>query len=142
MQQKMKINRIDYPVKVLVIWSEAIGGNREMRDWLMKNGFRELAMFVYGIYNMDEARKWLMDNGFPHFMALLNGIEGKEDAVKWLEQHNFAVMAKVAKAADGYYAERDWLMQNDKLFALIAQRIKYIKDQIHENNSDYHRISI
>ena len=141
-KEKLNINRIEYPSKILLAWSEAIGGNHEIKDWLIKNGYPELGIFVHAIYNQDEARKWLVDKGFLHLMALVNGAEGKEDAVKWLEKNNFPILAKVAKAADGFYAERNWLLANDKLFAMIALRIKHIKDEIHENNSDYHRISL
>lgn len=142
MKKKLNINRVEYPTKVLIAWSEAIGGNHQIKDWLVKNGYPELGVFVHAVYNQDDARKWLVDHGFPHLLALVNGAEGKEDAVKWLMNFDFPILARVARAADGYYAERDWLLANDKLFAMIAVRIKRIKDEIHENNCDYHRITI
>ncbi|MEI7596695.1 MAG: hypothetical protein WCK02_13175 [Bacteroidota bacterium] len=142
MSKKLNIKRIEYPTKILIAWGEAIGGNHEIKHWLIKNGYPELGIFVHAVYNQDEARKWLVENDFPHLLALINGAEGKEDAVLWLEKFKFPTLAKVAKAADGYYAERDWLLVHDKLFAMIALRIKRIKDEIHEQNSDYHRISM
>jgi hypothetical protein len=33
-----------YPAKVLVAWAEAIGGNAAIRDWLLRNGYKELGL--------------------------------------------------------------------------------------------------
>ena len=33
----------------------------------------------------------------------------------------------------------NWLMKNDPIFAIIAQRIKTVKDDIDETNNDVHR---
>ena len=49
------------------------------------------------------------------------------------------MLAKVAKAADNDKKQMRWLMLNDKLFAVLAQRIKLVKDDIEEANNDVHR---
>ena len=33
-----------YPEKIVVAWGEAISGNIEIRDWLMKNNYPELGL--------------------------------------------------------------------------------------------------
>ena len=39
-----------YSEKILLAWGEAIGGNLEIRDWLMKNGYPELGLFCFALY--------------------------------------------------------------------------------------------
>ena len=49
------------------------------------------------------------------------------------------MLAKVAKAADDDKVQMRSLILHDKLFGVIAQRIKLIKDEIEEANNDVHR---
>ena len=41
---------MQYPAKVLLAWGEAISGNREIRDWLMQNGYPELALTCHALH--------------------------------------------------------------------------------------------
>ena len=75
----------------------------------------------------------------PHLLAIIKGVEGKKDAIRWLEINGFKLLAKVAMAADNDKEQMRWLMLNDKLFGLLAQRIKLVKDDIEEANNDVHR---
>jgi hypothetical protein len=75
----------------------------------------------------------------PHLLATIKGVEGKKDAIRWLEINGFNLLAKVAKAADNDKEQMRWLMLNDKLFGVLAQRIKLVKDDIEEANNDVHR---
>lgn len=133
--------RLTYPPKILLAWAEAIKGNTEIRDWLIKNGYPELGVFTFALRNKKDARDWLIENKFPHLMALINGAEGNEEAVIWLEKHGFHMLAKVAMAGDrenDVFAE---LRMADSLFAKIAREIMIVKTQIEEDNWDYHRMS-
>lgn len=127
-----------YPEKILVAWGEAISGNTEIRDWLMKNNYPELGLFCFALYFDKRASNWLLKNA-PHLLATIKGVEGKKEALIWLEKNGFHLLARVAKAADEDKNQMKWLMINDRLFALIAQRIKMIKDDIEEINNDVHR---
>ncbi|MGC6470282.1 MAG: hypothetical protein ACON4E_03305 [Flavobacteriales bacterium] len=127
-----------YPEKILVAWGEAISGNTEIRDWLMKNNYPELGLFCFALYFDKKASNWLLKNA-PHLLATIKGVEGKKEALIWLEKNGFHLLARVAKAADEDKNQMKWLMINDRLFALIAQRIKMIKDDIEEINNDVHR---
>ena len=127
-----------YSEKIVVAWGEAISGNIEIRDWLMKNNYPELALFCYALYFDKSASDWLMKNA-PHLLATIKGVEGKKDAIHWLEINGFKLLAKVAKAADNDKEQMRWLMLNDKLFGVLAQRIKLVKDDIEEANNDVHR---
>ena len=52
--------KLAYPKKILVAWGEAISGNSEIRDWLMKNGYPELGVFVFALHLKPDARQWLI----------------------------------------------------------------------------------
>ena len=127
-----------YSEKIVVAWGEAISGNTEIRDWLMKNNYPELGLFCHALYFDKSATDWLMKNA-PHLLAAIKGVEGKKDPIHWLEMNGFKLLAKVAKAADNDKEQMRLLMLNDKLFGVLAQRIKAVKDEIEEANNDVHR---
>lgn len=138
----MDVKAYSYPPKILLAWAEAISGNREIRDWLTKNGYPELGLFTFALRNKDDAKKWLMENGFPHLLALINGAEGSEKALEWLRKYNFTILEKMALVGDGDESAYLWLMKNGhREFAMIAKRIEFVKDEIERNNNDPHRIS-
>ena len=127
-----------YPEKILIAWGEAISGNREIRDWLMKNNYPELGLFCFALYFDKRASEWLIKNA-PHLLATIKGVEGKKEPLRWLEKNGFHLLACIAKAADGDQEQMKWLMTNERLFGVIAQRIKMVKDDIEDANNDVHR---
>jgi hypothetical protein len=136
------MNVRSYPVKVVLAWAEAIGGNKEIREWLITNDYPELGLFVYALHNKQDARDWLMQNNFPHLMALINGAEGNEAAQLWLRKFGLDVLEHIAKAADNDDAAFEWLLVNDyRDMAMIAQRMRFIKNEIERGNNDLHKIS-
>ncbi len=126
-----------YPEKILLAWGEAIGGNSEIRDWLLKEGYPELGLFCFALYFDKKASNWLLQNT-PHLLALIKATEGNKDARIWLKI-KFPTLHKVALAADGEISEMEYLLKKDRLMAGIAQKLKYTKDQIEEANNDVHR---
>jgi hypothetical protein len=126
-----------YSEKILIAWGEAISGNSEIRDWLMKHGYPELGLFCFALYFDKEATQWLMKQA-PHLLATIHAVEGKKGALLWLIKNNFPLLVKLAKASDGDKEEMQWLMKNDPLFAALSQRIKKVKDDIEEKNNDPH----
>ncbi len=134
--------KLAYSAKIILAWAEAVGGNKTIRDWLMKNGYPELGMFEHAIQLSDQAHKWLVDNGFPHLSAAVYGAEGKKSAVEWLLKHNFDVLANVAMAGDGDQKAFEWLLKNQhREFAMLAKRIEQAKDEIERDHNDVHKIS-
>ncbi|MCF8258565.1 MAG: hypothetical protein K9J06_13495 [Flavobacteriales bacterium] len=131
-----------YPAKILVAWAEAIGGNAAIRDWLMKNGYPELGLFVHALYLQDHARDWLMKNGHPHLMAIIRGAEGDNAAVKWLETHGYTPLSKIAMTGDGDDAALHWLKLNGHPeLAMVAIRLRAVKDRIESDNVDHHKFN-
>lgn len=140
--EKKPLKDLTYPPKILLAWAEAIGGNTQIRDWLMDNNYKELAIFTYAVRNKDDARNWLMDNGYAHLMAMINAVERNSVALAWLKRFNFTILENMALSADGDEKAHEWLIQNGhKEFAYISKKIEYVKNEIEDNNNDPHRIS-
>ena len=134
--------KIDYPAKVLLAWSEAIKGNPEIRDWLMKNGYPELGLFSFALRNNDEAREWLIKNNFPHLMALIRGCEGDPNAILWLRKFKLDTLVYVARAADNSEEAMTYLVSNNHLeLARVAAQMRFVKNTIERDNNDVHKIS-
>lgn len=132
--------RTEYPAKVLMAWTEAIGGNAGLRDWLIKNGYPELGIFVFALHLQPKARNWLMENGHPHLMALITGIEGDKKALAWLDQNGLGVMKQVALAGDGDTDAIKWLVQNGhRELAMAGHRMHVVKRGIDEDHADFHK---
>ncbi|MCB9222605.1 MAG: hypothetical protein R2780_13285 [Crocinitomicaceae bacterium] len=137
----IKLKPLNYPPKILVGWGEAIGGNKDLRDWfLASEQYKELGIAVHAIMLKDDARDWLMKNGYAHLMAMINGVEGNKEALKWLEDNGFQVLKHMALAGDGNEDSLNWLVSNGQQeFAMISQKIKRVKDEIEENHNDIHK---
>jgi hypothetical protein len=131
--------RFNYPVKVLLAWGEAISGNAQIRDWLIKNGYPELGIFVFALHLKDDARKWLMDNGYAHLMAVVRGIEGDEKALDWLDQHGFHVLRRTALAGDGEESFQWLLGHGHRELAMLGLKMWAVKMAIEEDNQDPHK---
>ncbi|MEM9052559.1 MAG: hypothetical protein AAGC47_10940 [Bacteroidota bacterium] len=134
--------KTSYPAKILVAWSEAIGGNKKIREWLASNGYPELSVFVFALNNKEDAKKWLMDNGYQHLAATIAAAEGKKDAIEWLKKYEFDILAHAGMSGDGHEASFQWLVRNGhREMAIVAKRIEEVKDRIEQDNNDVHRIS-
>ncbi|MCD4664601.1 MAG: hypothetical protein K8R68_04955, partial [Bacteroidales bacterium] len=60
----------NYPLKILLAFGEAVGGNDKIFDWLLKNGYPELAALSKAVRGSEEAFQWLLKNGYPQYAAL------------------------------------------------------------------------
>ncbi|MDC3351638.1 hypothetical protein OAV92_00175 [Crocinitomicaceae bacterium] len=138
--QSVRLKPLRYPPKILVGWAEAIGGNTDLRDWfLASDDYKELGMSIHALLLKDEARDWLMKNGYAHLMAMINGVEGNQEAIHWLDKANFQLLKHVALAADHNKASQEWLLKSKyPEFAMIAEKIKVLKDQIEDTHNDIH----
>ena len=68
-KNKVSLKPILYPNKILIAWKEAISGNEEIRNWLMKSKYKELGIFCFALNNDKSSRKWLFNNGYAHLLA-------------------------------------------------------------------------
>ncbi len=138
--KKIILKQLEYPSKVLIAWREAIGGNDEFRDFLIKSPYKELGIFCFAILNDKKSRKWLLDNNYAHLLATIEGIEGKESALVFLKKNGFDLLFHFARSADSWEDSQIWLQKKDKLLYAISLKIEYIKDEIDLRNQDPHKI--
>ncbi|MEZ4721797.1 MAG: hypothetical protein R2813_07990 [Flavobacteriales bacterium] len=133
---------LEYDAKILLAWGECISGNDKITQWLMKNGFPELGLFRYALRNEERSREWLMTNGFPHLHAMISAIEGRKDALEWLERHGFELIKEMALIGDGDEGAMLRLNREEtKVFAGIAKKMQFVKDEIEDENNDWHKYS-
>lgn len=137
--QSTAVRVIDYPDKIILAWSAAVTGDKKIQQWLLDNGYEELNVFVFALYNKEEARDWLVENGFAHLMALINCAEGNESAFDWLSKHKFDTLKYVGIAGDGQQEGYLWLKRYElKAWAHLAKNIQAVKDNIEERHNDIH----
>lgn len=135
-------DKFSYPLKVILAWGEAISGNSEIRNWLMKNGYPELGLFCFALVNQEEPRDWLIKNGYPHLLALINGAEGNGKAIDWLGQNGFELLMHIALVGDNNVEAMTWLENHStEEFQLIAKKIQFVKNRLQAGNSDAHKFN-
>ena len=103
--------------------STSIGGDDEAHEWLVINGFTELADFSDAVFDDEkafrrlmqgkhyelaaivdvlggkvEAKKWLLLNGFREHAALCDAVEENKSAIMWLNKFGHPGWLLVAKA--------------------------------------------
>ena len=139
--KKIILKQLEYPSKVLVAWREAIGGNVEFRDFLIRSPYKELGIFCFAILNDKKSRKWLLDNNYGHLLATIEGIEGKDSALIFLKKNGFDLLFHFARSADSWKDSQIWLQKKDKLLYAISLKIEYVKDEIELRNQDPHKLN-
>jgi|TARA_B100000900_G_scaffold320425_1_gene279645 hypothetical protein len=139
--KKIILKQLEYPSKILIAWREAIGGNVEFRDFLIRSPYKELGIFCFAILNDKKSRKWLLDNNYGHLLATIEGIEGKESALVFLKKNGFDLLFHFARSADSWEDSQTWLQKKDKLLYAISLKIEFIKDEIELRNQDPHKIN-
>ena len=139
--KKIILKQLEYPSKILIAWREAIGGNIEFRDFLIRSPYKELGIFCFAILNDKKSRKWLLDNNYGHLLATIEGIEGKESALVFLKKNGFDLLFHFARSADSWEDSQTWLQKKDKLLYAISLKIEFIKDEIELRNQDPHKIN-
>ena len=117
--KKIILKQLEYPSKILIAWREAIGGNVEFRDFLIRSPYKELGIFCFAILNDKKSRKWLLDNNYGHLLATIEGIEGKDSALVFLKKNGFDLLFHFARSADSWKDSQIWLQKKDKLLYAI-----------------------
>ena len=137
----IKIRSLNYPAKILLAWKEAIGGNKEIRSFLLKSKYKELGVFCFALINDKSSREWLLKNNYAHLLALIHGVEGKTDAWYWLKKNEFTKLFHMARGGDSWKESLDWLKERDKILYGITLQMEKIKDEIDEKNNAPHKIN-
>ena len=95
------MERFYYPAKIWLAFGEAVNGNIEIAEWLLKNGFPEVAAFAHAIRGSEEATAWLFKNKYYHLAALDAAIDENIQAYTWLQKNNHAFLVVFADACRG-----------------------------------------
>jgi hypothetical protein len=138
---KKLLNPLEYPTKILIAWKEAIGGNKDIIELLLKSKYKELGVFCFALRNNEKSRNWLFENNYAHLLATIEGIEGKDKALVWLKKNGFELLFHFARSADSWEDSQKWLQKKDKLFYAISLKIEYVKDEIDRKNDDPHQLN-
>ncbi len=138
---KAVVKPLNYSNKILVAWGEAISGNVKIRDFLIKNGYKELGIFCFALTNDHKSIQWLIQNGYPHLSALIKASEGDTRALKWLHDCKMDILKFMALAIQGDKNAMRWLHKKDPFAGQLAHKMKMVKDHIEERNNSVHQIN-
>jgi hypothetical protein len=129
---------LKYPPKILVAFGEAVMDNKEIQNWLLKNGYPELAALAFSIRGSDEAFTWLMKNGHLSLAALDSAIDEDPKAYQWLLDNNVPNHIVFADACQGKKEAIEWLLRKRLLPVFrITQVIRKLRDS---HTFDYHKL--
>lgn len=131
---------LDYEPKIIIAWGESLKGKRKFTDFLMTNGFPELAALSNAINSDLEALKWLMANGYPEFAILSDAIDDEDLAIEWLKKYHCDFLSTFAAACRKDDAAIKWFVDNKlDVFILIIKTIHDILLQQSYDSSNVHK---
>jgi hypothetical protein len=137
-----KINAVlDYPVKILIAFGEAVDENNKFLYWLLENGYPELGALANSLHLNTEAFNWLMKNHYPHFAALSKAVYDDKNAMQWLRVHQFALLIQIVEAAlNNPDAIDRFRKDNLEIFIILSKKIATCRKRKLDNLSDYHKL--
>ncbi|HAL64064.1 MAG TPA: hypothetical protein DCX03_02630 [Bacteroidales bacterium] len=119
---------LNYDAKLILAFGETITGNKKILDWLLKNGYPDLAALSYSIRGSEEAFKFLLKY-YPRLAALDAAIDNNEKAYLWLKEHNYHFNIIFADACHGKPEALKWLMDHQlEGFISVAEKIRYFRE--------------
>lgn len=131
----------DYDAKLLLAFGESLKLNKKFTDFLLNNGFPELAALSSAINSDTDALQWLLDNGYPEFAVLSNAIDNEEAAIAWLEKYNCDFLSKFAGACRKEDEAVKWFVANDlQIYIRLIKIIHEILLQQALASDDVHKL--
>lgn len=130
-----------YEPKILIAFTEAVGLNHKIHQWLLENGFPELAALASSIQCDIDAFNWLLKNGYPHFAAFSNAIDEDKAAYQWLVDHEFTLLAIITDAAYLNPEALGYLRTHRlEIFTRMALEIRKLKESQHKDYDFYYKM--
>lgn len=128
-----------YDVRILLALFKSLQGYKEFFQWLMGNGYPEIAAFSNAICGDKEAMKFLFRTHHEWLAILSNAIDGEDAARIWIGKACQPVNLMFAMACRQEPLALQWLQQRHlDIFLILAQEIHEILDtQASENNGPY-----
>jgi hypothetical protein len=131
----------NYDPKIVLALGEAINRNFEIHQWLLQNGYPELAALASSLQADVQAFQWLLKNGYPQFAAFSNAIDEDTGAYEWLAKNNFRLLAILVDAA---YLKPEALRflkeQKLEIFLRLALKIRKMKEEQHREYDFYYKM--
>ena len=123
---------LDYDPKVLMAFGETFSEeDGEFLNYLLNNGYPELAALSSGIRGSNEAVDWLFKNKFAHFAAFDNAVCGSIEAYSWLLDNDQNLLALLVDAINNDTKALAWLKKHNleifihQVEPIIVQSILY-----------------
>ncbi len=130
---------LDYDAKILLAFGKAVDGDKDFFEWLLNNGFPELAALANAIRGDEGAVQWLLKSNYPQYGVLSNAMDNETNAVKWLIEYKDDFLLHFAQAARGNDDSIEWLRKKQlNIFIMLAGKINSVlKLQVKENTFWY-----
>ncbi|MBQ2508423.1 MAG: hypothetical protein II532_01475 [Bacteroidales bacterium] len=128
-----------YDIKILLALNESIKGRKDFFEWLLNNGYAELAAFSNAIRGDKKAMEWLFQHHYPQFAILSNAIDGEDEARVWIGKACHIVNLMFAMACREDERALKWLSEKKlSIFLNMAHEVNIILDtQAAENAGPY-----
>ena len=131
----------DYEPKILLAFGESLKRQTKFADFLLHNGFPELAALSAAIHSDTDALHWLLNNGYPEFAVLSNAIYNEPVAIEWLKRYHCDFLSTFAAACRKDDAAIKWFADNDlRIFILLIRTIHDMLLHQSWDSSDIHKI--
>ena len=130
---------LEYDVKILLAFGKALDGYKEYFEWLLNNGYPELAALSNAIRGDEGAVQWLLKSNYPQYGVLSNAMDNETKAVQWLIDFKDEFLLQFAQASRGNEDSIEWLRRKQlNIFIMLAEKInKILKFQVKENTFWY-----
>jgi hypothetical protein len=130
-----------YDAKILIAFGEAIGMNFKIHQWLLENGYPELAALASSLQADVAAFQWLLKNGYPQFAAFSNAIDEDTGAYEWLAKNNFRMLAIIVDAAYLKPEALQFLKEKKlEIYLRLALKIRKLKEEQHREYDFYYKM--
>lgn len=120
---------LEYPEKIILAFGETFAGNTDLFNWLLQNGYPELAALSNSMRGNQDATQWLMKNGYQHLAAFDLAVDGKKDAYEWLVKYQYDFLAIFADACQKKPDAIQWFRQNNlEIFIRLSDKINHFRE--------------
>jgi len=119
----------DYENSALLKLCALIREEEGARQWLIDNGYRELAEFWEANERVEKSFRWLLENNHRELAALVDALHSEEKAKMFLVKAGHPELAAVVDAADGNKTAVVFLLKSGNKGWLAVAREIYLWEQ-------------
>ena len=113
-----------YDIKILLALVKSLHGEKRFFNFLLKNGYPELAAWSNAVRGDEDALHWLFNNGFDILGVLSNAIDNEKRAVQWVLQSKDPFLIHFSAACRQEKSGSRWLKDNNlDVFVIMADEI-------------------